>query len=80
VARVDLEAEQTAVTPFRSSLGRLDDEIADVRMLDAILLASAIVVAFEAGLRCSWVLVFGPRHEADGEQVDDAWVECDTTP
>ena len=33
-----------------------------------------VVRAFEAGPDGLEFLVFGPHHEADGEQVDDAWV------
>jgi hypothetical protein len=54
---------------------RLDDEIADVRTLDAIRIAPEVVRAFEAGPDGLELLVFGRHHEADGEQVEDAWVE-----
>ncbi len=54
---------------------KLDGEIADVRMLDAIRIAPEVVRAFDAGPDGLEFLVFGPDHEADGEQVHDAWVK-----
>ena len=63
------------VEPAGTGRVKLDNEIADVRMLDAIRIAPAVVRAFEAGPDGLEFLVFGPHHEADGEQVDDAWVE-----
>ena len=45
-------------------------------MLDAIRIGPAVVRAFEAGPDGLEFLVFGRRHhEADGETVNDAWVE-----
>ena len=54
---------------------KLDNEIADVRVLDAIRIAPEVVRDFEAGPDGLEFLVFGPHYAADGEQVDDAWVE-----
>jgi hypothetical protein len=44
-------------------------------MLDAIRIAPEVVRAFEAGPDGLEFLVFGPHHGADGERVDDPWVE-----
>ena len=54
---------------------KLDDQIADVRRLYAIRIAPGVVRAFEAGPDGLEFLVFGPHHGADGESVDDAWVQ-----
>jgi quercetin dioxygenase-like cupin family protein len=68
-------AEEVYVILAGSGRVKLNDEIAAVRMLDAIRIAPEVVRAFEAGPDGLEFLVFGPHHEADGEQVDDAWVE-----
>jgi hypothetical protein len=46
---------------------KLDDEVVDVKRLDAIRVAPPVVRAFEAGDEGLEVLAFGPRHEGDGE-------------
>jgi mannose-6-phosphate isomerase-like protein (cupin superfamily) len=68
-------AEEVYVILAGTGRVKLDDEIADVRTLDAIRIAPEVVRAFEAGPDGLEFLVFGPHHEADGEQVDDVWVE-----
>ena len=68
-------AEEVYVILAGTGRVKLDDEIADVRRLDAIRIAPAVVRAFEAGPDGLEFLVFGPHHEADGKQVDDTWVE-----
>jgi mannose-6-phosphate isomerase-like protein (cupin superfamily) len=68
-------AEEVYVILAGTGRVKLDDEISDVRMLDAIRIAPEVVRAFEAGPDGLEFLVFGPHHEADGEQVHDAWVE-----
>jgi quercetin dioxygenase-like cupin family protein len=67
-------AEEVCVILAGTGRVKLDGEIADVRKLDAIRIAPEVVRAFEAGPDGLELLVFGPRYEADGEQVDDAWV------
>jgi mannose-6-phosphate isomerase-like protein (cupin superfamily) len=54
---------------------KLDDEILDVRALDAIRVAPAVARALEAGNDGLEFLAFGPHHAADGEPVDDDWVK-----
>jgi uncharacterized cupin superfamily protein len=54
---------------------KLDDEIIDVRTLDAIRVQPEIPRAFEAGSDGLEFLAFGPHHAGDGEPVDDAWVK-----
>ena len=53
---------------------KLDDEISVVRPLDAIRVAPETSRAFEAGPEGLEFIAFGP-HNADGEPVDDSWVE-----
>lgn len=54
---------------------KLDEEILDVRQLDAIRVAPEVARAFEAGSDGLEFLAFGPHHPADGESVDDDWVK-----
>jgi mannose-6-phosphate isomerase-like protein (cupin superfamily) len=68
-------AEEVYVILAGSGRLKLDNEIADVRVLDAIRIAPEVVRDFEAGPDGLEFLVFGPHYAADGEQVDDAWVE-----
>jgi mannose-6-phosphate isomerase-like protein (cupin superfamily) len=68
-------AEEVYVILAGTGRVKLDGEIADVRMLDAIRVAPEVVDAFEAGPDGLEFLVFGPHHDADGERVNDAWVE-----
>jgi mannose-6-phosphate isomerase-like protein (cupin superfamily) len=54
---------------------KLDDEIFDVRALDAVRIAPGVARAFEAGPEGLEFIAFGPHHEADGEPVEDTWVK-----
>jgi mannose-6-phosphate isomerase-like protein (cupin superfamily) len=54
---------------------KLDDEIIDVRTLDAIRVQPDVTRAFEAGSDGLEFLAFGPHRPGDGEVVDDAWVK-----
>lgn len=54
---------------------KLDDEIIDVRTLDAIRVPPEVARAFEAGGDGLDFLALGPHHPGDGEPVDDAWVK-----
>ena len=53
---------------------KLDDEIFEVKTLDAIRVAPEVARAFEAGPDGLEFIAFGPHYEADGEPVRDAWV------
>jgi uncharacterized cupin superfamily protein len=53
---------------------KLDDEIVEVRPLDAIRVAPEVARAFEAGSDGLDFVAFGPHRPGDGEPVDDAWV------
>ena len=65
-------AEEIYVILSGSGRIKLDDELSDVRPLDAIRVAPAVARAFEAGPDGLEFLAFGPHH-ADGQPVDDAW-------
>jgi uncharacterized cupin superfamily protein len=54
---------------------KLDDEVIDVRPLDAIRVDPEVARAFEAIGDDLEFLAFGPHHPGDGEAVDDAWVK-----
>lgn len=53
---------------------KLDDQLFEVRPLDAIRVAPEVVRAFEAGPAGLEFLAVGPHHGSDGEQVDDPWI------
>lgn len=67
------EAEEVYVIVRGGGLLKLDDEIIEVEMLDAIRVSPEVTRAFEAGDEGLEVLVFGPRRDGDGEIVPDWW-------
>ena len=54
---------------------KLDDEIIEVRALDAIRVEPQVTRAFEAGPDGIEVLAVGPLHEGDGEVIQDWWTD-----
>lgn len=68
-------AEEIYVVLSGTGRLKLDDEIVNVRPLDAIRIAPHVARAFEAGSDGLELLVFGPHHPGDGELVDDDWVK-----
>lgn len=54
---------------------KLDDEIIEVEMLDAIRVSPEVMRAFEAGDKGLEVIVFGPHHEGDGEIDPGFWTD-----
>jgi uncharacterized cupin superfamily protein len=54
---------------------KLDDELFEVRPLDAIRVAPEVVRAFQAGPEGLEFLAVGAHHDSDGELVDDPWIE-----
>ena len=68
-----VEAEEVYVILAGSGRVKLDDEVADVRPLDAIRVAPRVARAFEAGPDGLELLAFGAHRGADGEPVDDPW-------
>ena len=53
---------------------KLDDEIREIRPLDAIRVAPHVARAFEAGPEGLEFIAFGPHQGGDGEPVADPWV------
>jgi quercetin dioxygenase-like cupin family protein len=68
-------AEEIYVVLGGSGRVKLDDRIDEVRALDAIRVAPQVVRAFEAGPDGLELIAFGPHHDADGEPVDDSWID-----
>lgn len=53
---------------------KLDDEVREIKPMDAIRVSPKLTRAFEAGPEGLELLAFGPRHEGDGEIVSgDFW-------
>jgi len=69
------QAEEVYLVLAGTGRIKLDDEIFDVQRLDAIRVGPEVARAFEAGPEGLEFIAFGPRYEADGEPVEDSWVE-----
>ena len=54
---------------------KLDGDIQNLRPLDAVRIAPGVAHALEGGKDGIEFLAFGPRHEGDGEMVDDFWAD-----
>jgi len=67
------EAEEIYVVLSGSGRVRLDDELRDIVELDAIRVEPKVARGFEAGPDGMSLLVFGARHENDGEVLNDFW-------
>jgi len=67
------KAEEINVVLSGSGRVRLDDEVVDLETMDAIRIEPQVTRCFEAGPDGLEWLVFGPRHEGDGELVRDFW-------
>ncbi len=68
-----LAAEEIYVILSGTGRMKLEDEIINVRPMDAIRVAPRTARAFEAGDDGLEFLAFGPHHPSDGEPVDDVW-------
>jgi len=68
-------AEEIYVVLSGSGRVKLDQEVHELRALDAIRVAPQVVRAFEAGPEGLELLVFGPHHEGDGELVREGFWE-----
>jgi quinol monooxygenase YgiN/mannose-6-phosphate isomerase-like protein (cupin superfamily) len=68
-------AEEVFVVLAGSGRVRIDDEIRDVRPLDAIRIAPGSARAFEAGPGGLEFVVFGPHHTGDAVMDPDFWPE-----
>jgi mannose-6-phosphate isomerase-like protein (cupin superfamily) len=69
------EAEEVCVVIGGSGRVKLDDDIVDLERLDAVRLAPGVTRQFEGGPEGIEILVFGARHEGDGETINDWWTE-----
>jgi mannose-6-phosphate isomerase-like protein (cupin superfamily) len=67
------EAEEIYVVIAGSGRMKLDDEIIEVEILDAIRVSPEVVRAFEAGDDGLEVIAMGARHDGDGEVIQDWW-------
>ena len=68
-------AEEVHVVLRGSGRVRLDDEIVELAPLDVLRVSPETTRAFEAGPDGLEYLVFGPRHEGDGELLKDFWTD-----
>jgi mannose-6-phosphate isomerase-like protein (cupin superfamily) len=66
-------AEEVYVVLRGSGRAKLDDEIVDLAPLDALRVSPGVTRAFEAGDEGLDLLAFGPRHEGDGELIQNWW-------
>ena len=69
-----IDAEEVYVILGGSGRIKLDEDLLEVRPLDAIRIAPEVASALEAGRDGLEFLVVGPHYEGDGEPVDDPWV------
>ncbi|HEY0516415.1 MAG TPA: hypothetical protein VGD00_04800 [Solirubrobacteraceae bacterium] len=69
------EAEEVYVVISGSGRMRLDDEVVEVSALDAVRVSPEVTRAWEAGPEGLSMIVFGARHEGDGELLHDFWAE-----
>jgi mannose-6-phosphate isomerase-like protein (cupin superfamily) len=71
------QAEEIYVVVSGRGRVKLDDEVRDVEQMDAIRVSPRVARAFEAGPEGLELLVFGPRHEGDGEVLSgDFWKQA----
>ena len=68
-------AEEVYVVIAGSGRAKLDDEIVDLARLDALRVAPKVKRAFEAGPEGLELLAFGPRHDGDGEVLENWWTD-----
>jgi mannose-6-phosphate isomerase-like protein (cupin superfamily) len=67
------EAEEIYVVLAGSGRVKLDDAIVDLRPRDALRVAPKVTRQFEGGPDGLELLVFGPRHDGDGEVIQGWW-------
>jgi quinol monooxygenase YgiN/mannose-6-phosphate isomerase-like protein (cupin superfamily) len=66
-------AEEVYVVIEGGGKAKLDDDVIELSMLDAVRVAPHVTRAFEGGPEGMQLLVFGPRHRGDGEVVNGWW-------
>jgi len=67
------EAEEVYVVLSGSGRVKLEDDIVELEPLDAVRVAPGVTRMFEAGSEGLELLAVGPRHEGDGEVINDWW-------
>jgi mannose-6-phosphate isomerase-like protein (cupin superfamily) len=68
------EAEEIYVVIRGSGRLKLDDELVEVRELDAVRIGPSVARSAEAGAEGLELLAFGPRHKGDAEILEgDFW-------
>ena len=67
------DAEEVYVVTSGSGRIKLDDEILELSVLDALRIAPGVIRQLEAGEDGLEYLAFGPRHEGDGELIPGWW-------
>ena len=66
-------AEEVYVVLRGSGQAKLDDQLVELRTLDAIRVAPGVTRAFQAGRDGLELLAFGPRHDGDGDVLPGWW-------
>lgn len=69
------EAEEIYVVLSGSGRVKLDDEIVELRALDALRVAPKVTRQFEGGPDGIEFLSFGARHQGDGEMITGWWTD-----
>lgn len=68
------QAEELHVVISGSGRVKIDDELVELKPMDALRIAPESVRSFEAGPEGLEYVVFGPHHESDGELIqEDVW-------
>ena len=67
------DAEEVYVVLSGSGRVKLDDEVLEIERLDAIRVTPGVTRQFEGGPHGLELIVFGPRHEGDGELIHGWW-------
>jgi mannose-6-phosphate isomerase-like protein (cupin superfamily) len=71
------QAEEIYVVLSGTGRVKLDEDIREIKPMDAIRIAPPVMRAFEADADGLELLVFGPRHAGDGElQHEGFWTEA----
>jgi len=70
-------AEEVYVVIRGSGRVKLDDDIVELKELDAVRVAPTVMRQFEAGDDGLEFIVFGAKHEGDGELAPGWWSEDD---
>jgi mannose-6-phosphate isomerase-like protein (cupin superfamily) len=67
------KAEEIYVVLEGSGYVKLDEDLVELALLDAVRVSPGLTRSFEAGPEGLTVLIFGPRVEGDAELVHDFW-------